>query len=196
MINSEWSGMAPMHFSKSDKIRLLNVARQSLHTHLNSGQNVQLNLQDESHSLVQLGASFVTLKKDNELRGCIGHLQATQPLIVDVAHNAIAAATQDFRFQNVELYELPEIEFSISVLSPRKKLWVDSEDELIKYIREKKCGLVLTYQSKCATFLPSVWESLKTPEEFIGQLKQKAGLAEQFWSDAMEFEIYYTFQIP
>lgn len=187
--------MEPMHFTEAERLRLLDVARTSIEWYLNTSEGPELDLTAEPSALTEEAACFVTLKKNGELRGCIGHLAATQPLLLDAAKNAIAAATQDFRFSRVDLNELPEISISISVLSERKPVNIYSESELEALLSKDKCGLILNYRSTSATFLPSVWESIRTPQQFITQLKRKAGLEDDFWSEQLRFQIYHTCQI-
>jgi hypothetical protein len=122
-------------------------------------------------------------------------LEATQALILDVADNAVAAAIRDYRFPKVALSELASIQIAISVLSPTQCLDVATEDELVAFLTQNRCGVVLHYHHRKATFLPSVWQSLTTPKVFLSQLKRKAGLDETFWSNEFRFEIYQAYEI-
>ena len=105
------------------------------------------------------GASFVTLHRRGELRGCIGSLEPHRPLAEDVAGNARAAAYLDPRFAAVAREELPELELEISVLSPLAPLPAASESELVASLRPGVDGLVLVEGARRATFLPAVWRS-------------------------------------
>ena len=128
---------------------------------------------------------FVTLTIAGRLRGCIGTLESLQPLIVNVAEYAYAAAFRDSRFDPVTRAEYRDLEYHVSVLSPLEILPCDSEADLLRKIRPGIDGLVLEDGSCRGTFLPSVWEDLRDPAEFVRHLKRKAGLPERGWSDTM-----------
>lgn len=127
------------------------------------------------------GASFVTLEKQRQLRGCIGTLEACQPLGLDIAHNAVAAGFSDPRFPALTVDELANLDMSISVLSASSIIECQSEAGLIAALRPGDDGLILEYGQYRSTYLPSVWEQLHEPANFVRQLKLKAGLPEDFW---------------
>ncbi len=126
--------------------------------------------------LLQPGASFVTLMKDGQLRGCIGSLSAARPLGQDVASNARAAAFQDPRFPKLKREELPHCEIEVSLLSAPKPIQFADEDDLFAQIRAGEDGLILEYGEQRATYLPQVWEVLSDKRQFIDELKKKAGI--------------------
>ena len=110
--------------------------------------------------LYEREATFVTLKKNSELRGCIGTLHAKRSLLEDVAFNAFAAAFRDPRFSALVRSELENLEISVSLLGPRQEMTVHSEADLIRQLNVGLDGLILEESSDVsATFLPSVWES-------------------------------------
>ena len=131
--------------------------------------------------LRQPGASFVTLKQSGELRGCIGTIEAHRALGDDVAHNAYAAAYRDPRFPPVAPRERALLQVEVSILSPREPVAAASEHEALSRLRPGVDGVVLQYGALGATFLPQVWESLPEPDEFLAQLRRKAGLPAGFW---------------
>ena len=137
-------------------------------------------------------ATFVTLNKFGELRGCIGHLEAIQPLIADVAENAFNAAFRDPRFQPVTASEFGDLEVHISVLSPPEPMVFTSEADLLRQIRPGIDGLILEDGAYRGTFLPSVWEQLPDPAQFLAHLKMKAGLPPNYWSDTLKVSRYTT----
>lgn len=151
-----------------------------------------LRLSDFSDDLRQPRATFVTLHLHDELRGCIGTLQAHQPLVFDVVQNARSAAFQDPRFSPVTKSEFPLLEPHISVLSIPEPIEFSSEEDLLEKIRPGIDGLVLTAAGHRGTFLPSVWDSLPTTREFWLHLKNKAGLPANYWSNSVKVERYIT----
>jgi len=141
-------------------------------------------------------ACFVTLKRHGELRGCIGHLEACAPLVCDVVENAFSAAFRDPRFAPLTPPELEDLEIHISVLTPAEPIAFDSEAELLRQIRPFVDGLILEEGLHRGTFLPSVWEQLPEPEQFLRHLKLKAGLGEHYWSGEMRVSRYETESFP
>lgn len=143
-------------------------------------------------ALVTPRATFVTLKKNGALRGCVGSLEARFPLAVDVARNAYGAAFRDIRFRAIEESELEDLQIEISLLTAPEPISHGSEADLLRQLRPGLDGLILQEGSRRGTFLPSVWTSLPEPEEFIRQLKIKAGFPPDHWSEAMEAFRYRT----
>jgi AmmeMemoRadiSam system protein A len=136
------------------------------------------------------GASFVTLKLDGELRGCVGTIDAHRPLAEDVARNARAAAFRDPRFAPVSEGELARLEVEVSVLTPREPLPAESEAEALAKLRPGVDGIALEFNGASATFLPQVWESLPEPEAFLDALRRKAGLPARFWHPQVRLSRY------
>lgn len=117
------------------------------------------------------------------MRGCIGSPKAHRPLIKDLANNAFAAAFEDNRFPKLTAEERRELALSISLLSPPEPLSFTSEADLLDALRPGIDGLIIDSDGHRALFLPQVWESLPEPRRFLGQLKSKAGLTPNYWSD-------------
>jgi hypothetical protein len=126
--------------------------------------------------LLQPGASFVTLTRNGELRGCIGSLSATRPIGEDVASNARAAAFQDPRFPKLKRDEWPLCRVEVSLLSAPKPILFADEADLLSQISTSEDGLILEAEGKRATYLPQVWEVLSDKRQFLEELKKKAGL--------------------
>jgi MEMO1 family protein len=126
--------------------------------------------------LRQNGATFITLTRDGELRGCIGSLQAARPLGDDVAENALGAAFRDPRFPPVSAAEWPGIKVEVSLLSTPKPMRFADESDLLAQIRQGEDGLILECDGRRATFLPQVWESIPDKRQFLAELARKAGL--------------------
>ncbi|MFO8142764.1 MAG: AmmeMemoRadiSam system protein A [Marinobacter sp.] len=172
-------------FDEQERQILLQVASASVRHGLNYGQPLPIAPEAYPERLARPGACFVTLEISGRLRGCIGSLEAWRPLIQDCAENAFAAAFRDVRFPPVAEQELDLLDYHVSVLSVPAPLYFQSEDDLLSQLRPDTDGLVLVEGDRRATFLPSVWESLPEPREFLRHLKQKAGLAPEYWSDAV-----------
>jgi AmmeMemoRadiSam system protein B/AmmeMemoRadiSam system protein A len=136
------------------------------------------------------GASFVTLTRQGELRGCIGTLEAHRPLGLDVRENALAAAFRDPRFMPLSREEYDDIRVEVSLLSPTEAIAVASEEHALATLRPGIDGVVFEYGHYRSTFLPQVWEQLPEPTEFLAHLKRKAGLSMDFWSDSVRLSRY------
>jgi AmmeMemoRadiSam system protein B/AmmeMemoRadiSam system protein A len=144
----------------------------------------------ERSFLRQPGATFVTLRKAGDLRGCIGSLSPRRPLRDDVRANARAAAFDDPRFGPLATEEYAQIDVEVSVLSATTSLAAASEADLHAQLRAGVDGLVLEMGHRRSTFLPQVWDALPSPRDFVDELKRKAGLQKDFWSGDLRFSRY------
>jgi AmmeMemoRadiSam system protein A len=162
---------------------------------LRNGGPLVVDPADYAAPLREVRASFVTLRVGGALRGCTGHLEADQALVVDVAENAHRSAFGDLRFEPLGADELRELEIHISVLGPLEPFPADSERTLLERLRPGIDGLVLRDGAHAATFLPSVWESITEPRDFLHELERKAGLPPGHWSTTLRFERYEALQI-
>lgn len=140
--------------------------------------------------LFQPGASFVTLTQWGELRGCVGSLQACDPLIEDVSNNAVSAALHDPRFMPLVADELDTVSVEVSLLSELQPLGFSSEADAVAQLRPTIDGIVFEYGPYRSTFLPQVWESLPQPQQFLAKLKSKARLSEDFWAEGIQLFRY------
>lgn len=137
------------------------------------------------------GATFVTLKRDGDLHGCVGALEPRQAIVDDVAHNAVAAALLDPRAPAIRLADVPHLDVEVSLLSPLVPIEFDgSERGALAALVPFHDGVLLRLGSCRGTFLPQVWESLPRPEDFLRHLKQKAGLPSAFWSPDIRLDRY------
>lgn len=136
------------------------------------------------------GATFVTLTRDGELRGCIGTLKARRALGDDVRVQACAAAFDDPRFPPLTADEFPAVRVEVSVLGEPRELPVESEADALRKLRPGIDGVILARDGKRATFLPQVWAELPDPGEFLAQLKLKAGLPANFWDARIALQTY------
>ncbi len=181
--------------SKTDQLSLLSLARQSLVKAANREGMLEVNLADYSKAFQQDGASFVTLTKQGELRGCIGALEAYQPLVLDVVEHAAAAALHDFRFSPVQPGEVAFLHIEISVLSTPVKLDYSTPDELRRMIRPGVDGVILRDGRQRSTFLPQVWEKLPDFDEFMQHLCLKMGAPAHTWEKKpLDVFVYQVFE--
>ena len=164
--------------SQEEKQYLLHLARQTLEL----GSIPEIDPQTLSPRLQENGATFVTLTtRDGSLRGCIGALEAYQPLVRDVCDHTLAAAREDYRFAPVQLRELPEITIEISCLTAPVLLHYNRPEELLQRLRPGIDGVILRDGTRRATFLPQVWEKLSNPEDFLDHLCLKMGSPSGIW---------------
>jgi len=184
--------MVLMSLNKEHQQRLLDLAKNSIQHGLQSGRPLKVNLAEYPAELTVPCATFVTLRKHNELRGCIGMLEAVRPLAEDIAENAFSAAFKDSRFPPLVADELEKLEIHLSILTPAEPVSFTSEQDLLSQLKPGLDGLILQEGRRRGTFLPSVWDQLPEPEQFLRQLKQKAGLAPDYWSDNIRIFRYRT----
>ena len=134
--------------------------------------------------LTQYGASFVTLKLNGLLRGCIGSIFPTKPLILDIIDNAKNAAFYDSRFEPLTERELPYLEINVSILSSIERISFKDERDLLCKIYPY--GIIISDRNNRAVYLPEVWEQLPNREVFLNSLKEKAGLHPDYFSSRLE----------
>jgi AmmeMemoRadiSam system protein B/AmmeMemoRadiSam system protein A len=179
-------------FNLAQRQQLLSLARQSIASQFPKPKNFDIPGTHYHGLLREEFGCFVTLKIADRLRGCIGSLQPHQPLFADVAHNAISAAFKDKRFKPLTLEELPQVDIHISVLSRPWSIEVESREDLIQQLRPGVDGLILQDGNHRSTYLPSVWEQIQDPEKFVSELRVKAGLPRDGWSESMQVSLYTT----
>ena len=174
--------------NEKEKEMLLEIARQTIGEYIPSGKVADIDEKTVSEKLRQPFGAFVTLKKDGQLRGCIGRFEATGPLFELVRQMAIAASTQDSRFLPVTEDEIDELEIEISVLTPLRRINSIDEFELGKH------GIYMKKGYSSGTFLPQVAiETGWTTEEFLGHCaRDKARIGWDGWKDA-ELYVYEAY---
>lgn len=180
-MNEKLSKTTSMPLSVDDRLTLLKLARQAIEYGARGERLPRLDLEKFSVPLQEPGASFVTLTRGGRLRGCIGTLEAYQPLVEDVREHAQAAAFQDYRFPPVTLKELAALRIEVSRLTPPEELDYDWPDELPAKLRPHVDGVTLMDGMRRATFLPQVWEKISSPDEFLDQLCAKMGASPDTW---------------
>ncbi len=167
--------------SDGEKKTLLRLAREAMDYGVKGQKLPPLDLQSLSAALRDPGASFVTLTIHDELRGCIGALEAYQPLAEDVREHAVAAALNDPRFPPVQEGELSRIRIEVSRLTAPHPMEYATSEDLLKKLRPHIDGVVLKEGHRRATFLPQVWEKIPDPAEFLDNLCYKMGVPANSW---------------
>jgi AmmeMemoRadiSam system protein A len=176
---------------------LLTVAREAIIRAVHGDQAPEVDLSTLSQPLRETGASFVTLlSPGGELRGCIGTVEAYKPLAHDVQHNAVGSALRDPRFFPVGPDELDGLELELSILTPPQQLDFDGPEDLLTKIRPGEDGLIIRKGWHRATLLPSVWEKIPDPLQFMTTLCLKAGLRSDEWREpGMTVQVYQAVKI-
>jgi uncharacterized protein len=181
-----------MSLNKDHKQKLVELAQASIQSGLKTGRPLKINLTEFPPEFRQQRATFVTLNINHRLRGCIGMLQAIRPLAEDIAENAFSAAFKDTRFPLLTPQEFNDLKIHLSILTPAEPFSFASEQDLISQLQPGIDGLIFQEGSQRGTFLPSVWESLPKPDQFLKQLKLKAGLPADYWSNTISVSRYRT----
>lgn len=174
----------------AQKQQLHEIAKNSIVNGLNKSEPINMELSDYDDDLQTKCATFVTLHKHGQLRGCIGILEPLRPLAEDIAHNAFAAAFSDHRFPPVSADEIDHLDIHISILATPEEISFSSEDDLVSQLRPGVDGLIMQEGNQRGTFLPSVWESVTDRHDFLNHLKQKSGLPANYWSDTIRVQRY------
>lgn len=151
-----------------------------------------LDIEEDVDFLNEPGACFVTLTQSGRLRGCIGSLEARRLLVDDVKANALAAAFQDPRFAPLSSSEFNMTQIEVSVLSTLARIEIRDEVHATAQLKPGVDGVVLECAGHRGTFLPQVWHSLREPRVFLTELKRKAGLPADFWSDEVRLYRYHV----
>lgn len=166
--------------SDSDKKYLLKLARETITEFIGKGTIPTPDQAQLNTTLKTPCGAFVTLNKNHQLRGCIGRFDASLPLYKVIQTMAIAAATQDHRFETVQYDEIKQLQIEISVLTPLKR--IQSADEFTL----GKQGIYIRKENASGTFLPQVAsETGWNKEEFLGHCaRDKAGIGWDGWKTA------------
>ena len=168
---------------------ILQTVRQSILYAINEEEFIPQNIPSV---LLEFGATFVTIEIGGRLRGCIGSIFPTRPLIIDLIDNAKNAGFQDPRFNPLTIEELENIDISVSILSSIERIYFKDERDLLSKIYPH--GIIIAEREKRAVYLPVVWEQLPDKEIFLNSLKEKAGLPQTYFSrtfEAYKFDATY-----
>jgi|SRR3989344_3450911 len=166
-----------MPLSDSNRSYLLNLARSSIETQF-SATSIPKPKYEEDICKTKAGV-FVTLTIKDQLRGCIGTIEARDTIENSVISNAINAAFYDPRFEKLSREELKQTKIEISILSETTNLIYTTPEDLLKKLNKQ--GIIISYNKNKALFLPQVWEDLPKKEDFLSHLCLKAGISKDSW---------------
>jgi AmmeMemoRadiSam system protein B/AmmeMemoRadiSam system protein A len=166
----------PPDLTEAQRQELLKLARATIEEYLETGDIPDYEAIDPA--LARRSAAFVTLKKGDELRGCIGDLSAEVPLYQRVQGLALAAATSDPRFPPLTNEEVNDVDIEVSILSPLHRINDTQQIEVGTH------GLVILQSGQQGVLLPQVpveegWDR----EEYLENLCLKAGLTHNCLAD-------------
>lgn len=157
---------------------MLAIASASIRHGMETGKPLTVEASAFAPPLAEPGASFVTLRHEGRLRGCIGSARAVRALAEDIADNAYAAAFEDRRFAKLGHRDLDDLDISVSLLSQPRPIAFTGEADLVRKLRPGSDGLIIAAGRRRALFLPQVWATIPEPRDFLAQLKRKAGIGE------------------
>ena len=180
-----------MEFNENERKFLLNLARKTLEFYFDR-KDYRVDTSEVPEKLKQKRGCFVTLTKNGSLRGCIGYIEPIKPLYRAVMENSINAAMHDPRFAPLKKEELSQITIEVSVLTVPERLEYSSTKELLDKLNPKMDGVIIKKGYNEATYLPQVWEELKTKEEFLSTLCLKAGLNIDCWQKNPKVYVYHA----
>ncbi len=167
------------------------LVRRHLEQKLAGGTGVDpASLAQEFPQLQKPGATFITLTKNGNLRGCIGSLVPHRALADDLLESGHSAAVRDRRFPPVTLEELAQLRVEVSLLSQPEPLSYRDADDLLASLKPGVHGVILKKDGRQATFLPQVWEQIPGPVTFLEHLCTKAGLGGDCWRHNPEVFTY------
>ena len=163
--------------------KIVKIARKAVEKYLN--ESVVINA-DNSYGLSQKAGVFVTLNylSNNKeyLRGCVGFPVAEKTLYQSVIEAAIAAATQDPRFEPINKEDIENIIFEVSVLSPPEKIEVQNPKDYKNHIKIGRDGLILKCKYGSGLLLPQVPVELNWDiNEYLANICYKAGAPPDAW---------------
>lgn len=169
---------------------LLRLARKTIQTYLKNGEKPAIAPEKLTPALSRPKGVFVTLKKKDQLRGCIGCIPPTNQLYQAVIDYAINSAINDPRFRPLDLSEEPVVDIEISVLSSLKR--IKGPDDIVI----GKHGVYLIKGRNAAIFLPQVApEQGWNRDTMLSELSLKAGLDENAWREKDTLFYVFTAQV-
>jgi AmmeMemoRadiSam system protein A len=185
--------VGPLELTAAEKALLLQLARESLRAQLADEDEPTIDPSSLDDRLKTDAACFVTLTKEDRLRGCIlDSFVPHEPVYENVMRNVVLAATRDPRFPPVTLDELDAIAIEISILGRSYAIGFESPEEFVAALRPGVDGVILTTVHGSSTYLPQVWKQIPDPEQFLTELCRKHGAPGDCWrtDDLVRVELY------
>jgi len=176
--------------AESDRRRLLELADAAIGSGLDGRRPPHVDLRACGAALGERRGVFVTVTVAGELNGCIGSVWPTEPLGRAVPRLAWEAAFSDPRLPRLQRRDYPQTAIHISLLSVPEPVAVASEEELLAVLRPGVDGLIITDGTRRATFLPAVWEKLPGKDDFVANLRAKAGIPSGRWPTKLSVHRY------
>lgn len=162
---------------------ILSLARAAIASALTGEPEPALDRGWHCYALLQLCRGvFVTLEKENQLRGCIGELHDRHPLHRGIRICSVKAALEDPRFAPVTVEELPSLCVSVSIINRPQTLAAEGVDRATALVPHRD-GVILIVSGRRSTFLPRVWQQYEDPRDFLTQLCLKQGAPPDCWTD-------------
>ncbi len=182
--------------SNNDGSLLLKLARQSILKEFKKENQLE-SLKDKVSSWVlkEKRGTFVTLHKNSELRGCIGNIDPVKDIFTGIKDNAKHSAFSDTRFSPLSFEELDDTKIEISILTRPEIIDYNDYHDLIEKLKPGIDGVIIQKDHRSATFLPQVWDQLKSPEQFLTHLCTKAGLLSDAWQAGDLEVLVYQIQL-
>ena len=174
--------------SEFDKIAI-EIARKSIEKFVKDKRESEIDLEILPKEFSELKGVFVSIYKNNNLRGCIGFPYPIYPLAIAIS-KAAKEACKDPRFEELKEEELKDIKIDVSILGEMKRIDTKVKNRIdIINVLDKNKGYMIVRRFQSALFLPQVWKIIKDKREFLENLCLKAGLRKDCWLDE-ETEIY------
>lgn len=187
---------ATARLSDDHRRQLLDAARRGLVHAAATGEALTVDPAEYPLPLRALRGTFVTLTQAGQLRGCIGTILPTSPLVTDVVQNAFRAAMHDPRFGAITREEVGRTDISVSILSHPRPMAIRNTADLLSQLKPHVDGLILIDGPRQSLFLPKVWETLPDPAQFVAHLKQKGGMAPHHDSPSLQAYRFTTESFP
>ena len=188
---ARWFGVTAHPLDDVHRGELLAVAADTIGRGLVDGSRTLPEPGDDP-VLAQAAATFVTLERGDALLGGIGALSPTEALVTNVARNAWHAAFGDPRVPSVTRADYAVMSITVSVLSPLTPMRARSWRDVQRALRPGRDGITVDAPGHRATLLPSVWEQLPDPDQFLDVLWHKAGLRPRDWLPGTKVRRYTT----
>ncbi len=183
------------NFKKIYASDLQNIAEEALNRALFDASDYKPSRKDYDDRLFDRGAAYISLFVDGKLRGRSGSVVAAQGIARNVAENVYNAVFDKRETPPLSPDEIKKIKINISLLSGFEKIPYKNEKDLLNKIVPGKDGLVIRSGNRQAVFLPSVWQKIADRREFLNQLKFKAGMNPNYWSNEINVYRFYTVEI-